>query len=129
MADKLGRRPRDLLDLRGDGAAGSWRCAGSACPQPTWRPSPAGRQLHRLPGSFLVLFAASGIGNGSTFRMIPVIFLNRAGAACRPKDLPSVQALAAKEGAVEAAAALGFAAPSAAYGGFFIPKSYGSRWR
>jgi NNP family nitrate/nitrite transporter-like MFS transporter len=25
---------------------------------------------------FLVLFLTTGIGNGSTFRMIPVIFLN-----------------------------------------------------
>ena len=34
---------------------------------------PAG-QLHGLLLMFLVLFCTTGIGNGSTFRMIPVIF-------------------------------------------------------
>jgi NNP family nitrate/nitrite transporter-like MFS transporter len=52
---------------------------------------------------FMVLFFTTGIGNGSTFRMIPVIF--------PPK---------------EASPVLGFTAALAAYGGFFIPKSYGS---
>ena len=44
----------------------------------------------------------------------------------RAEGLPSAQALAAKEGAVEAAAALGFSSAIGAYGGFFIPKSVGS---
>ena len=52
---------------------------------------------------FMVLFFTTGIGNGSTFRMIPVIF--------PPK---------------EASPVLGFTAALAAYGGFFIPKSYGT---
>src|SRR3712207_8383510 len=29
-------------------------------------------------GAFLVLFVASGVGNGSTYRMIPAIFRNQA---------------------------------------------------
>jgi MFS transporter, NNP family, nitrate/nitrite transporter len=74
--------------------------------------------------AFGVLFAASGIGNGSTFRMISSLFI--AERMRRAEDLPSAQALAAKEGAVEAAAALGFASAIGAYGGFFIPKSVGS---
>ncbi len=52
---------------------------------------------------FMVLFLTTGIGNGSTFRMIPAIF--------PPK---------------EASPVLGFTAALAAYGGFFIPKSYGT---
>jgi NNP family nitrate/nitrite transporter-like MFS transporter len=52
---------------------------------------------------FLVLFLTTGIGNGSTFRMIPVIFP-----------------------AKEASPVLGFAGAIGAYGGFFIPKSYGT---
>ncbi|HEY5899596.1 MAG TPA: NarK family nitrate/nitrite MFS transporter [Burkholderiales bacterium] len=52
---------------------------------------------------FMVLFLTTGIGNGSTFRMIPIIF--------PPK---------------EASPVLGFSAALAAYGGFFIPKSYGT---
>lgn len=74
--------------------------------------------------SFLVLFACAGIGNGSTFRMIPVIFLTerqRAAAAS-----PAAQEQAVKEGNKEAAAVLGFSSAIGAYGGFFIPKSYGT---
>ena len=74
---------------------------------------------------FLVLFFTTGIGNGSTFRMIPVIFLNQALARVNPKDKDAV-ARAVKEGNTEGAATLGFTAAIAAYGGFFIPKSYGT---
>jgi len=54
-------------------------------------------------GCFMLLFLTTGIGNGSTFRMIPFIFP-----------------------ATEASPVLGFSAALAAYGGFFIPKSYGT---
>ena len=74
---------------------------------------------------FLVLFLTTGIGNGSTFRMIPVIFLNEAMRGVDPADVQAV-ARANKEGNTEGAATLGFTAAIAAYGGFFIPKSYGS---
>lgn len=74
---------------------------------------------------FMVLFACTGIGNASTFRMIPVIFLtlHQRLAAGKPQ--------AVQQGAVaiankEAAAVLGFTAAVAAYGAFFIPKSYGT---
>ena len=75
--------------------------------------------------SFLVLFLTTGIGNGSTFRMIPVIFLNQSMKGVNADDREAVQR-ATKEGNTEAAATLGFSAAMAAYGGFFIPKSYGS---
>jgi NNP family nitrate/nitrite transporter-like MFS transporter len=75
--------------------------------------------------SFLVLFLTTGIGNGATFRMIPVIFLELKLRGVDPADRDAV-ARATKEGNTEAAAALGFAAAFAAYGGFFIPKSYGT---
>ena len=74
---------------------------------------------------FLVLFLTTGIGNGSTFRMIPVIFLNEAMQGVDQAD-PQAVARATKEGNTEGAATLGFTAAMAAYGGFFIPKSYGS---
>jgi NNP family nitrate/nitrite transporter-like MFS transporter len=67
---------------------------------------------------FLVLFATSGIGNGSTFRMIPVIFATfherRGGAEAAKRD-----------GAKEAAAVLGFSSAIAAYGAFFVPRAFG----
>ena len=74
---------------------------------------------------FLVLFLTTGIGNGSTFRMIPVIFLNNKLRGVDNSDAAAV-AQATKEGNTEGAATLGFTAAMAAYGGFFIPKSYGT---
>jgi NNP family nitrate/nitrite transporter-like MFS transporter len=88
---------------------------------------PRDGQVGSFPGflaGFGLLFAASGIGNGSTFRMIPTIFL--AERLCAADPLPSAQAQAAKDGSVEAAAVLGLASAIGAYGGFFIPKSYGT---
>lgn len=73
---------------------------------------------------FLVLFVTTGIGNGSTFRMIPIIF-NQLAMRNAASDAQS-QAAALKEGNVRGAAAVGFAGALGAYGGFFIPKSYGS---
>jgi MFS transporter, NNP family, nitrate/nitrite transporter len=74
--------------------------------------------------SFGVLFAAAGIGNGSTFRMIPVIFLTERQRAAGP--LPGAQKQAVRDASMEAAGVLGFASAIGAYGGFFIPKLYGS---
>jgi len=74
---------------------------------------------------FLVLFCTTGIGNGSTFSMIPVIFLNQKMRELRDDDA-AAQAQAIKDGNTEGAAAVGFAGALGAYGGFFIPKSYGS---
>ncbi|MES2480799.1 MAG: hypothetical protein V4609_02280, partial [Pseudomonadota bacterium] len=54
-----------------------------------------------------------------------VIFLNQALAGVDPRDADAV-ARATKEGNTEGAATLGFTAAMAAYGGFFIPKSYGT---
>ena len=74
---------------------------------------------------FLVLFLTTGIGNGSTFRMIPVIFATeRTREVAGKGEHPQEQAL--KAGNKEAAAVLGFAGAIGAYGGFFIPKSYGT---
>lgn len=75
--------------------------------------------------SFLVLFATSGIGNGSTFRMIPVIFLTERQRAARGLG-PAAQEQAVKDANKEGAAVLGFSSAIGAYGGFFIPKSYGT---
>ena len=84
---------------------------------------PFGPQAGNFTGfflMFLVLFVTTGIGNGSTFRMIPVIFNQLA-----QRDTKDTAA-ALKEGNVRGAAAVGFAGAFGAYGGFFIPKSYGS---
>ena len=75
--------------------------------------------------AFLCLFALTGIGNASTFRMIPVIFLThheRLAKANKAVTRDQVLQNANKE----AAAVLGFSGAIGAYGGFFIPKSYGT---
>ena len=53
---------------------------------------------------FLLLFTATGIGNGSTFRMIPIIF--------RPEQAGPV---------------LGWTSAIAAYGAFLIPRIFGTQ--
>ncbi len=65
---------------------------------------------------FMVLFITTGIGNGSTFRMIPVIFRTLHERLNSP-DLIN----AARK---ESAAVVGFTGAFAAYGGFFIPKMF-----
>jgi NNP family nitrate/nitrite transporter-like MFS transporter len=74
---------------------------------------------------FIVLFLTTGIGNGSTFRMIPVIFLTEHARAAQGRGA-AAQEQGVKDANKEAAAVLGFTAAMAAYGGFFIPKSYGT---
>lgn len=67
---------------------------------------------------FMLLFMTSGIGNASTFRMIPVIFRTMHERYNSP-DLVN-------QARKESAAVVGFAGGFAAYGGFFIPKMFGS---
>lgn len=64
--------------------------------------------------SFVVLFLATGIGNGSTYRMIPALFA--AAARDRGDDLVT--------GKREAAGALGIASSVGAFGGFLVPICY-----
>jgi NNP family nitrate/nitrite transporter-like MFS transporter len=76
-------------------------------------------------GMFIVLFACTGVGNASTFRMIPVIFMTLHGrASAGQSEGAKTQAIAAAN--KEAAAVLGFTSAIAAYGAFFIPKAYGT---
>ena len=75
--------------------------------------------------AFLLLFLAAGIGNGATFHMVPVIFRMERLRQATAKST-SAQELAVREGGREAAAVLGFTSAIGAFGGFFIPKSYGT---
>ena len=73
---------------------------------------------------FMLLFTTAGVGNGSTFRMIPVIFLNERQRAAAGKGREAEEQ-AVRDANKEAAAVLGFSSAIGAYGGFFIPMSYG----
>jgi len=74
---------------------------------------------------FIALFALTGIGNGSTFRMIPVIFLTQKQREAEGKT-EAIRKQALHEAGKESAAVLGFAGAIGAYGGFFIPRSFGT---
>lgn len=74
---------------------------------------------------FMVLFITTGIGNGSTFRMIPIIFRTLHERWSEGKG-EEARAAALKNASKESAATLGFSSALAAYGAFFIPKAYGT---
>ncbi len=69
-------------------------------------------------GSFMVVFALSGVGNGSTYRMIPSIFkrLGHEEADATRADHDELQ----KEFKRRAAAVIGIAGAIGAFGGFLI---------
>jgi len=71
---------------------------------------------------FMVLFFATGIGNASTFQMIPVMMHSEVGRLM--PQLPVAQRI--RQAEKESAAIIGFTSAIAAYGAFFIPKSYGT---
>jgi NNP family nitrate/nitrite transporter-like MFS transporter len=75
---------------------------------------------------FLVLFLAAGIGNGSTFRMIPTIFRTLHERRVRDRHDGAALEQARRTGATEAAATMGFSSAVAAFGGFFMPIAYGA---
>ena len=71
---------------------------------------------------FLFLFAASGVGNASTFQMIPAI-MRKDMDRLMPQTGADARRLQAEK---ESAAIIGFTSAIGAYGAFFIPKSFGS---
>ena len=74
---------------------------------------------------FMVLFMTAGIGNGSTFHMIPAIFHEERQREAEGKGR-AAEEQAVRDANTEAAAVLGFSSAIGAYGGFFIPMSYGA---
>ena len=85
--------------------------------------SEAGWAFPMFLAMFLVLFLSSGVGNGSTFAMVPVIFrahhLGQNGAW--GPAAPDAVAAARRQ----SAAVLGLTSAVGAYGGFFIPQGFG----
>jgi NNP family nitrate/nitrite transporter-like MFS transporter len=72
---------------------------------------------------FLALFITTGVGNGSTFRMIPAIF--------RQENLRGVSGADAEARALvnarrDSAAVLGFSSAIGACGGYLIPRTFGA---
>ena len=76
--------------------------------------------------AFMFVFAAAGIGNGSTYRMIPLIWRTQAmtvGTTGSP-ERAAADAMATKE----ASAVIGLAGAVGALGGFLIPITFGAPW-
>ncbi|HEU0221520.1 MAG TPA: MFS transporter, partial [Paracoccaceae bacterium] len=71
---------------------------------------------------FMALFFFTGVGNASTFQMIPAIMGREV-----PRLMPGLDAEGRRRQAErESAAIIAFSSAIGAYGGFFIPKAYGS---
>ena len=86
----------------------------------------AGGSLMGFVLTFIAMFIAAGVGNGSTFRMIPIIFRTlREREVKDPSDKAALES-ARRVGATEGAATLGFSSAVAALGLAFIPIAYGT---
>lgn len=73
-------------------------------------------------GMFIAMFFLTGVGNASTFQMIPIIMRQEV-----PRLMPQLQGGAlTRQAEKESAAIVGFTSAIAAYGAFFIPKSFGT---
>ena len=71
---------------------------------------------------FMLLFFCTGVGNASTFQMIPVIMREE-----MPRLMPEASPTEwSQQVSKEAAAIIGFTSAVAAYGAFFIHKAYGT---
>jgi NNP family nitrate/nitrite transporter-like MFS transporter len=71
---------------------------------------------------FMALFFFTGVGNSSTFQMIPVIMGREV-----PRLMPGLEpGERTRQIGMESAAIIAFTSAIGAYGGFFIPKAYGS---
>ena len=77
-------------------------------------------------GFFLCIFAATGIGNGSTYKMIPAIFRTEAERATTPNTPERVAAMVTAT--KQSSAAIGVIGAVGAIGGFLIPIAFSSPW-
>ncbi|MCM0620724.1 MFS transporter [Nocardioides bruguierae] len=85
-----------------------------------------GQVFNLFLATFLFVFAMTGFGNGSTFKMIPAIWKTQA-----ELDTPEggvSRTLALKKRALEASAAVGIVSAVGAFGGFVIPMMFAAPW-
>jgi NNP family nitrate/nitrite transporter-like MFS transporter len=74
---------------------------------------------------FLILFVTTGVGNGSTYRMIPSIFREEKLRGAKGEG-EADRARAVNAARIESAAALGFIGAVGACGGYLIPRGFGA---
>jgi NNP family nitrate/nitrite transporter-like MFS transporter len=98
-------------------------------PNPTGDPAVATANQAWFPWflvAFLLVFAATGIGTGSTYRMIPLIWQRR--ARDLTADGTEERAAALSRATRESSAVIGIAGAIGAIGGFLIPMTFGAPW-
>lgn len=77
-------------------------------------------------GFFLCIFGCAGIGNGSTYKMIPAIFRHEAERATTPGT--TARTAAVQAATRQASAAIGVIGAVGAIGGFVIPLAFSAPW-
>jgi NNP family nitrate/nitrite transporter-like MFS transporter len=98
-------------------------------PNPTQDPGIAADNHAWFPwflGFFLLVFAATGVGNGSTYKMIPAIW--RAGAERTTAAGTPERSAALLVATRQASAAIGVIGAVGAVGGFLIPLVFSAPW-
>ncbi len=73
-------------------------------------------------GLFLLIFFCTGVGNASTFQMVPAIMSKEVDRLMPELDREA----SVREADKESAAIIGFTSAIGAYGAFFIPKAFGT---
>lgn len=73
-------------------------------------------------GLFLLIFFCTGVGNASTFQMVPAIMSKEVDRLMPELDREA----SVREADKESAAIIGFISAIGAYGAFFIPKAFGT---
>jgi len=122
IARPLGGR---LADAKGGTRVTFWTFLAMACATVAVIHFVDAREFGGFLLMFLVLFVTTGIGNGSTFRMIPVIFRNEKLSAVEGRG-PEAREAALKAARIESAAVLGFVSAIGACGGYLVPRSFGA---
>jgi MFS transporter, NNP family, nitrate/nitrite transporter len=112
LADKIGGARVTFWNFVAMGAAtmGVMHCVDS-------------RSFRGFLAMFLMLFVTTGIGNGSTFRMIPSIFREEKLRQAKGTG-DAARAAALKVAGTESAAVIGFTSAIGACGGYLIPRGF-----
>ena len=76
---------------------------------------------------FIALFVCAGLGNGSTYRMLPMIYIAYNNSRAEKGEQTHLQAV--NNANSQSGVVVGLTAAFAAYGAFFVPKSYGTSIR
>ena len=102
---------------------------GQLTPNPTADPAIATQNAGWFPlflGFFLCIFAATGIGNGSVYKMIPALWKAKAERESAP-GTPE-RAVALVTATRQASSALGVIGAVGAIGGFLVPLAFAAPW-